>query len=54
MPDGRVRAPRVERAGVVRRDDRDGCDVERTAGTEDPHRDLAAIRYEQALHPGGL
>jgi hypothetical protein len=35
---------RVQRPGVVRRGNRHGRDPELTAGAEDPHRDLAAIR----------
>jgi hypothetical protein len=39
---------------IVRRDDRDRLDPERARGAEDPQRDLAAVRYEQPLHPAAL
>ena len=45
--DGLVGGPRVERAAIVRRDDRDGADPELAAGAEDAKRDLAAVRDEE-------
>jgi hypothetical protein len=47
--DGLVGAPRVERPGVVRRRDGNRCDPELPARTEDPQRDLAAVRNQQLL-----
>ena len=43
-------APSLMRAEVVRRDDRDGGDVERACGAEDAQRDLAPVGDEQLLH----
>ena len=41
---------RVQRAGVVRRRDRDGLEAERARGAEDPQGDLAAVGDEHLLH----
>src|SRR5439155_12073765 len=46
---GLVRIARVQRAGVVRRDDRDSRDPERAARTEHAQGDLAAVCYEELL-----
>ena len=48
--DDRVRRPRMQRSGVVRRDDGDGLDPERAARAEDPERDLTAVGDQQAAH----
>ena len=45
--DGLVREPRVKRAVVVRRGNRDGRDPRVRAGAKDPRGDLAAVRYEE-------
>ena len=42
-----VGRPGVERAAVVRRDDRDRLDPEPRAGAEDAERDLSAVRDEE-------
>ena len=44
-----VRRAGVQRARVVRRDDRDGCDPELPARAEDAQRDLPAVGDEQLL-----
>ena len=43
---GLVGGAGVERAPVVRRDNRHGSDPELPTRTEDPQCDLAAVRYE--------
>ena len=44
---GLVGQPRVESAEIVGRRHGDGCDSGFCAGSEDPRRDLAAVRYEE-------
>jgi hypothetical protein len=44
----------MKRPAVVGCDDGDRCDPEWPARPKDPHGDLAAVRYQQALHPAGL
>ena len=48
----RIRRPRVERAEVVRRDDRDRLDTARPARAEDAERDLAPVGDEQPADHG--
>ena len=42
-----VGQPRVEGAAIVGRSDGDSRDSRLRAGSEDPRRDLAAVRYEE-------
>ncbi len=47
--DGLAGGACVQRPAIVGRDDGDGGDPELSTRAEDPHRDLAAIRYEELL-----
>ena len=41
----------MQRIAIGRRVDRDGSQPQFTAGSNNPHRDLATVRYQDFFHP---
>src|SRR6185437_5690615 len=48
--DGLIGRARMQRAGIVGRDDGDRCDSQSLCRAEDAQRNLAAVRYEERLN----